>query len=59
MLPPNLAVIAVLLLLAELGLWLYMGPLNALIANVVPVRMRTRAYAVSILASHALGDAIR
>ena len=59
LLSPQSPVILVLsLLLASVGLWMYLGPLNAMIANVVPTRIRTRAFSVSLFLSHALGDAI-
>jgi len=51
------AVLAFLLLLCEIFLWMYIGPSNAILANCVPARIRARSFSVSILATHALGDA--
>ena len=42
----------------QVFLWCYNGPINALIINSVPNSMVPRAFAVSILAIHLLGDAI-
>lgn len=46
------------LFFAELGAFLNMGPLNALIVSVTGVRMRSMAFAANIFFIHALGDAI-
>jgi len=54
----NIGLISVLLIIVQVFLWVYIGPTNALTANCVPARMRTRAFGVSILVQHALGDAI-
>jgi hypothetical protein len=43
---------------AEVLLFVSTSPVNAVIVNVVPVRMRATAVALSILAIHLLGDAI-
>jgi sugar phosphate permease len=43
---------------AQFFLWFYNGPINALIANSVPAAIMARAFSVSILAIHLLGDAI-
>jgi predicted MFS family arabinose efflux permease len=48
----------VMLFVAQFFLWFYNGPINALIANAVPSALRVRAFALSILAIHAMGDAI-
>lgn len=42
----------------QLLLWCYNGPINAVIVNSVPAALCPRAFAVSILAIHLLGDAI-
>ena len=39
-------------------LWCYNGPINALLVNCVDSRLRTRAFALSILLIHLFGDAI-
>lgn len=44
--------------LAEVCIFLNTGPLNAIIANVSPPRVRATAYAANIFIIHALGDAI-
>jgi sugar phosphate permease len=51
-------VISIAILLAPFFMWFYNGPINAIIVNAVPARMRARAVAVSILSIHLLGDAI-
>lgn len=51
-------VISIAILLAQFFMWFYNGPINAIIVNAVPARMRARAVAVSILSIHLLGDAI-
>lgn len=43
---------------AQFFLWFYNGPINTLIANSVGADMRARAFALSILCIHLLGDAI-
>ena len=43
---------------AQLFLWFYNGPINAMIANAVGPAIRPRAFALSILCIHLLGDAI-
>lgn len=43
---------------AQFFLWFYNGPINTLIANSVGSDMRARAFALSILCIHLLGDAI-
>jgi MFS family permease len=47
-----------LLFIAQFFLWFYNGPINAIIANCVPSGLRARAFALSILLIHILGDAI-
>jgi MFS transporter, Spinster family, sphingosine-1-phosphate transporter len=44
--------------LAEVGIFLNTGPLNAVIANVSRSEVRATAYAANIFIIHALGDAI-
>ena len=46
------------ILIAQFFLWFYNGPINALIVNAVPAAIMARAFSVSILAIHLLGDAI-
>lgn len=48
----------VLLFLAEFFLFLNMGPLNAVIANVTGSAVKTMAFAANLFIVHALGDAI-
>ncbi len=43
---------------AQLLLWCYNGPINAVLVSSVPARLRTRAFSLSILAIHLFGDAI-
>lgn len=43
---------------AQFFMWCYNGPINTVIANAVPGAMRARAFALSILSIHILGDAI-
>ena len=52
------ALVIVLLFIAQFFLWCYNGPINAIIANCVPSGLRARAFALSILLIHILGDAI-
>jgi hypothetical protein len=56
--PSSIALVGFLLFVAQLFLWMYNGPTNALVANCVDARIRTRAFSVSILVGHAFGDAI-
>ena len=44
--------------IAQFFLWFYNGPVNTLIANSVGADMRARAFSLSILSIHILGDAI-
>lgn len=43
---------------AQFCMWCYNGPINAVIVNSVPAELCARAFALSILAIHLLGDAI-
>ena len=43
---------------AQALLWCYNGPINAILVNSVPSGLRVRAFSLSILAIHLLGDAI-
>lgn len=43
---------------AQFFLWFYNGPVNALIVNSVGVQVRARAFSLSILSIHLLGDAL-
>jgi hypothetical protein len=47
-----------MLFLAQFFLWFYNGPINAILANCVSSGLRARAFALSILAIHILGDAV-
>jgi MFS family permease len=53
---PTLVIVT--LFLAQFFLWFYNGPINAILANSVPSALRARAFALSILLIHILGDAI-
>ena len=55
---PPIWVTTAVLVLAEIALWLYLGPITALVANVVATRHRTRAFALQTFSQHALGDAL-
>jgi predicted MFS family arabinose efflux permease len=44
--------------LAQISMWQYTGPSNVIISNTIPIEMRTRAYAISIMMIHSCGDAI-
>ena len=50
--------IFVCILLAQFFLWFYNGPINAILVNSVAANMRARAFSLSILSIHILGDAI-
>lgn len=50
--------IAACILFAQFFLWFYNGPVNTIIVNSVAPNLRARAFSVSILAIHLLGDAI-
>ncbi len=43
---------------AQFFLWFYNGPVNAILVNSTSADLRPRAFAVSILSIHILGDAI-
>ena len=58
LLVPGKAAVAGCMLAAQFFLWFYNGPINALIANSVSSNMVARAFGVSILCIHLLGDAI-
>ena len=49
--------IAACMLIAQIFLWFYNGPINAMIVNSVGSELRARAIAVSILCIHLFGDA--
>jgi predicted MFS family arabinose efflux permease len=49
--------VVLFLFLTQFFLWFYSGPSNSVMSR-VPLQVRTRAFAVSILIQHALGDAI-
>jgi MFS family permease len=55
---PSFPVYVVWFFVAEFALFLSTGPVNVVTVNVVPVRLRAMAMAVSIFAIHLLGDAI-
>lgn len=44
--------------LAEFFLFMYLGPYNAAMVEIIPVGMRSMAFALDIFIIHALGDAI-
>ncbi|MCP4500599.1 MAG: MFS transporter [Deltaproteobacteria bacterium] len=48
----------ILIGVAQFFLWFYNGPINALLVNSVDFRIRARAFSLSILSIHLLGDAI-
>ncbi len=50
--------IMVSLTLCQVFLWMYNGPVNTLIVNAVGAGLRARAFSLSILAIHLLGDVI-
>ncbi len=50
--------IGALVFVAQVCLWAYTGPINALTINCVSANMRVRAFAFQIFLTHALGDAI-
>lgn len=55
---PPLWVTTGVLVGAQVALWFYLGPITALVANVVATRHRTRAFALQTFSQHALGDAL-
>lgn len=58
LLAPTATVSVACIGLAQFFMWFYNGPINTVIANAVPAAMRARAFSLSILAIHLLGDAI-
>jgi predicted MFS family arabinose efflux permease len=52
------AAIATCILLAQFFLWFYNGPINTILVNSVPAALRVRAFGLSILTIHLLGDAV-
>lgn len=50
--------IAAAVVAAQACMWCYNGPINAVLVNCVPPGLRVRAFSLSILAIHLLGDAI-
>jgi MFS transporter, Spinster family, sphingosine-1-phosphate transporter len=57
-LAPTFTLSAASLFLAELFVFLNMGPLNAVMVAVIPLSLRSMAFAANILVIHALGDAV-
>ena len=53
-----LPLIIVLLGFTQISLWMYIGPITALVANIVHPTLRTQAFAVMTFCQHAFGDAI-
>jgi MFS family permease len=51
-------IIVALIFAAQFFLWWYNAPINAVLVNTVPSAMRARAFSLSILCIHLLGDAI-
>ncbi|MFL5417732.1 MAG: spinster family MFS transporter [Myxococcales bacterium] len=51
-------VIVAFIFAAQFFLWWYNAPVNAVLVNTVPSAMRARAFSLSILCIHLLGDAI-
>ncbi len=47
-----------LMLIAQFLFWFYNGPVNTILVNCVAADLRARAFSISILAIHLLGDAI-
>lgn len=58
LLAPAGAAVIVAMGLAQFFLWFYNGPINTIIANSAGGNLRARAFALSILSIHLLGDAI-
>jgi fucose permease len=54
----NLTLTLVLVGAAQLLMWCYNSPINALIANSTDAALRVRAFSLSILCIHLFGDAI-
>ncbi len=58
LLAPNLKIALATLFIAEIFLFLNMGPLNAVIVAVTPMTRRSLAFGANMLLIHALGDAL-
>lgn len=58
LLATSTAAITAAMIGAQLLLWCYNGPINAVLVSSVPAQMRARAFSLSILLIHLLGDAI-
>lgn len=58
LLPIGRTGLVVAMFLAQFFLWFYNGPINATLINVCAPRYRARAFSLSILSIHILGDAI-
>lgn len=54
----SLTVIIVLIVTTQFFMWFYNGPINTVLVNCVSSSLRARAFSLSILAIHILGDAI-
>eukprot|EP01114_Cavostelium_apophysatum_P005826 TRINITY_DN1699_c0_g1_i1.p1 TRINITY_DN1699_c0_g1~~TRINITY_DN1699_c0_g1_i1.p1 ORF type:complete len:466 (+),score=49.40 TRINITY_DN1699_c0_g1_i1:224-1621(+) len=54
----NIFAAAPITVLAQMLLWSYNGPINAIVANVIPASYRARAFSLQNLCIHLLGDAI-
>jgi hypothetical protein len=54
----NEAAVIACIFFAQLFMWFYNGPINALIANATGSALRARAFALSILTIHLFGDSI-
>lgn len=52
------AAIVVSITVAQVFLWMYNAPVNAMIVNAVDAGLRARAFGLSILAIHVLGDVL-
>jgi len=50
--------IIILSVIAQILLWCYSGPMNAMLANCCPVNIRGRGFSLASLMLHLLGDAI-
>jgi dipeptide/tripeptide permease len=55
---PSATVAVTCVAVAQFFLWCYNGPINAEIVNATSPALRARAFSLSILAIHLLGDAI-
>jgi len=52
------AAIITLIVVTQFFMWFYNGPINTLLVNCVSSALRTRAFSLSILLIHLLGDAL-